>query len=259
MDLSVVPYEEPRGRGERSPESGGYGGSGGGKYKECMRNHAAAIGGQAYDGCGEFMPGGVKGTLEALKCAACGCHRNFHRRDGGSGAGACDLYRPIHLKKPIPPTPGFMPFFAPPIPLPLPYNAIPPPPASAAPIHLGGDRSRAGSETPPRRGEEDDDATAAHDFRSGSGGRKRFRTKFTAEQKEKMQAFAEKLGWRIQKHDDVALDQFCLEIGVKRHVLKVWMHNNKNHHLSSAASSATTAANPAAVSGAAASPAPIQV
>lgn len=58
--------------------------------------------------------------------------------------------------------------------------------------------------------------------------KKRFRTKFTNEQKEKMGVFAEKLGWKIQKHDEAAVQEFCAEVGVKRHVLKVWMHNNKN-------------------------------
>jgi ZF-HD class homeobox domain-containing protein len=43
-----------------------------------------------------------------------------------------------------------------------------------------------------------------------------------------MVAFAERLGWRIQKHDEAAVEQFCAENGVKRHVLKVWMHNNKH-------------------------------
>lgn len=43
-----------------------------------------------------------------------------------------------------------------------------------------------------------------------------------------MKEFAERLGWRIQRHDDGALDRFCLEIGVDRHVMKVWMHNHKN-------------------------------
>ncbi|RVW56066.1 Zinc-finger homeodomain protein 2 [Vitis vinifera] len=43
-----------------------------------------------------------------------------------------------------------------------------------------------------------------------------------------MLAFAETLGWRIQKHDEAAVQQFCQETCVKRHVLKVWMHNNKH-------------------------------
>lgn len=59
-------------------------------------------------------------------------------------------------------------------------------------------------------------------------GRKRFRTKFTQEQKEKMHSFSEKLGWKLQKCDEVMVKDFCNEIGVARGVLKVWMHNNKN-------------------------------
>ena len=61
------------------------------------------------------------------------------------------------------------------------------------------------------------------------GQRKRFRTKFSAEQKEKMQELSEKLGWRMQKRDDVMVEQCCREIGVSRGVFKVWMHNNKHN------------------------------
>ncbi|KAK3030860.1 hypothetical protein RJ639_030199 [Escallonia herrerae] len=59
-------------------------------------------------------------------------------------------------------------------------------------------------------------------------GRKRFRTKFTQDQKEKMYEFAEKVGWKIQKRDEDLISDFCNEIGVDRGVLKVWMHNNKS-------------------------------
>ncbi|GJN27588.1 hypothetical protein PR202_gb15620 [Eleusine coracana subsp. coracana] len=45
-----------------------------------------------------------------------------------------------------------------------------------------------------------------------------------------MREFAEKQGWRINRNDDGALERFCHEIGVRRQVLKVWMHNHKNHH-----------------------------
>ncbi|KAM5570762.1 mini zinc finger protein 3-like [Rosa sericea] len=51
------------------------------RYGECQKNHAANIGGYAVDGCREFMASGQEGTAEALTCAACGCHRNFHRRE----------------------------------------------------------------------------------------------------------------------------------------------------------------------------------
>ncbi|KAJ4961958.1 hypothetical protein NE237_021868 [Protea cynaroides] len=50
------------------------------RYGECQKNHAASIGGYAVDGCREFMACGEEGT-NALKCAACGCHRNFHQRE----------------------------------------------------------------------------------------------------------------------------------------------------------------------------------
>ncbi|XP_073294375.1 mini zinc finger protein 2-like [Primulina huaijiensis] len=52
------------------------------RYAECQKNHAANIGGYAVDGCREFMAGGQEGTVAALGCAACGCHRSFHRREG---------------------------------------------------------------------------------------------------------------------------------------------------------------------------------
>ncbi|KAK1592760.1 hypothetical protein Q3G72_029920 [Acer saccharum] len=51
------------------------------RYGECQKNHAANIGGYAVDGCREFMASGEQGTTSALTCAACGCHRNFHRRE----------------------------------------------------------------------------------------------------------------------------------------------------------------------------------
>lgn len=59
--------------------------------------------------------------------------------------------------------------------------------------------------------------------------KKRFRTKFTQEQKEKMLHFAEKVGWKIQRQEESVVQHFCQEIGVKRRVLKVWMHNNKHN------------------------------
>ncbi|KAL6324964.1 hypothetical protein AAG906_019872 [Vitis piasezkii] len=51
------------------------------RYGECQKNHAAGVGGYAVDGCREFMASGEEGTSSALTCAACGCHRNFHRRE----------------------------------------------------------------------------------------------------------------------------------------------------------------------------------
>ncbi|CAK9184938.1 unnamed protein product [Ilex paraguariensis] len=50
-------------------------------FKECRHNHAAHLGRHAFDGCGEFLKNGNDGTPEALLCASCGCHRNFHRKE----------------------------------------------------------------------------------------------------------------------------------------------------------------------------------
>ncbi|XP_061944949.1 zinc-finger homeodomain protein 3-like [Populus nigra] len=50
------------------------------EYRECWLNHAMLTGGSAIDGCGEFTPKGDQGTKEAFICEACGCHRNFHRK-----------------------------------------------------------------------------------------------------------------------------------------------------------------------------------
>ncbi|RYR65204.1 hypothetical protein Ahy_A03g011167 isoform D [Arachis hypogaea] len=133
---------------------------------ECLKNHALALGGHALDGCGEFMPAGADGTLDALNCAACNCHRNFHRKET-----VAESTRDDH---------------------------------------------------------EDGSEPSGGGGGVGSASKKRFRTKFSPEQKEKMTVFAESVGWKLQKLDEVAVQEFCDEVGVKRHVLKVWMHNHKN-------------------------------
>ncbi|XP_077251533.1 mini zinc finger protein 2-like [Tasmannia lanceolata] len=76
--------QQPK-RGEGSPQRGSDSSSQAKRkvvrYGECQKNHAANIGGFAVDGCREFMASVEEGTSGALKCAACGCHRNFHRRE----------------------------------------------------------------------------------------------------------------------------------------------------------------------------------
>ncbi|EYU26501.1 hypothetical protein MIMGU_mgv11b020683mg [Erythranthe guttata] len=51
-------------------------------YKECIHNHAASNRGFLLDGCGLFEgpSGTTTGSREAMLCAVCGCHRNFHQR-----------------------------------------------------------------------------------------------------------------------------------------------------------------------------------
>uniref|UniRef100_A0A0D6R4L7 ZF-HD dimerization-type domain-containing protein n=1 Tax=Araucaria cunninghamii TaxID=56994 RepID=A0A0D6R4L7_ARACU len=179
------------------------------RYRECLKNHAANMGSHALDGCGEFMPGGAEGTAEALKCQACGCHRNFHRREA-EGERSPPYVRTSSVTA-------------------LPYNPPPqvmygaqrhPAVAAAVPVRFGGEESEHVAAALA--------ALARGGNGGGGGGRKRFRTKFTAEQKAKMGEFAERVGWRIQKQDEADVERFCADVGVRRNVLKVWMHNNKN-------------------------------
>ncbi|XP_048502143.1 zinc-finger homeodomain protein 6 isoform X2 [Beta vulgaris subsp. vulgaris] len=212
------------------------------RYRECQKNHAAHLGSRVVDGCGEFMPSGEEGTPLALKCAACDCHRNFHRREvegetttttttttTGTNSGGIPL---------LPPPPSamttancYISFSK--------YNKNRTPvttattTATAMPVHyqhgqythnrvplmmaFGGSGAAAESSS--------DDLNGYRAGNSDYGGqiidqyglsKKRFRTKFTQDQKDKMMEFAEKLEWKIQKQNDVELQRFCTDVGVKR-------------------------------------------
>ncbi|KAI9113496.1 hypothetical protein K1719_015423 [Acacia pycnantha] len=154
------------------------------KYRECMKNHAASMGSHVVDGCGEFMPNGEEDTPESLRCAACGCHRNFHRKETQVVPSS------LHHQ----------------------HNRLINPPMMVA---FGGgvpvDSSTEGRQQPA----------------SMSKRRKRFRTKFTQEQKMRMMEYAEKIGWKIQKNEEQQVRHFCSQVGVKMQVFKIWMHNNK--------------------------------
>lgn len=195
--------------------SGGGGGGGGGggtryRYRECLKNHAVGIGGHAVDGCGEFMPAGEDGTLDGLKCAACGCHRNFHRKEE-EGDGFSHFHHHHHQVTP---------YATYRTPHPSGYLHVTPPthhrPLALPSISRDDDVSNPSS------------SGGGGEGGSGGGSKKRFRTKFTQEQKDKMLAFAERLEWRIQKQDEEAVQEFCATTNVRRQVFKVWMHNNKH-------------------------------
>lgn len=144
-------------------------------YRECLRNHAATLGSYATDGCGEFTLDDPAGSLQ---CAACGCHRNFHRK-----------------------------------------VTCPPPSSHMRDLSELTEYSGGGGS-------------------GGEGRRKRYRTKFTVEQKEKMLGFAEKLGWKLQRKElEGEIEAFCRSVGVSRQVFKVWMHNHKNSCSSNASAS----------------------
>ncbi|OIW21499.1 hypothetical protein TanjilG_05148 [Lupinus angustifolius] len=158
-------------------------------YRECLRNHAANLGSYATDGCGEFtlddMSLGGSGS-GSLRCAACGCHRSFHRK-------VIMTQKASNGRDPEMITAEFM------------------------------DHSDGGG-----GGDEGKVVANVEGERNGSG-KKRFRTKFTNEQKEKMLGFAEKIGWKLQRKElDDEIERFCKSVGVCRQVFKVWMHNHKH-------------------------------
>ncbi|KAI4314403.1 hypothetical protein L6164_027316 [Bauhinia variegata] len=190
-----------------------------GRYRECLKNHAVSLGGHALDGCGEFMAAGAEGTLNALKCAACNCHRNFHRKEtdtiGGGVVG--DPYLLTHHPHPA----QFAAYYR----TPSGYLHVAGQQRGTATLALPS-TSGAGGGGGGTQSTRDDQEDVSNP--SAGGSKKRFRTKFTQEQKDKMLALAERLGWRIQKHDEAVVQEFCNETGLKRHVLKVWMHNNKH-------------------------------
>lgn len=193
-------------------------------YKECLKNHAASLGGHALDGCGEFMPSpnAISTDPSSIKCAACGCHRNFHRREPEEPISATHVieYQPLHRHHPPPPPPFQASNRSP--------NSASPPPISSsyypsAP-HMLLALSGAGISAPPENAAAPTNSLAT----PSPNARKRFRTKFTQDQKDKMYQFAERVGWKMQKRDEELVQEFCNEVGVDRGVLKVWMHNNKN-------------------------------
>ncbi|KAK7362300.1 hypothetical protein VNO77_04410 [Canavalia gladiata] len=219
-------------------------------YKECLKNHAASIGGHALDGCGEFMPSSSTNPTDprSLKCAACGCHRNFHRRDpqehnntnpnNNNPTFLNCIYTPSSAPPPLPhrgmsqstsPSLSSSPSHSPsPIssPSPPPLCHLPPSYHTSAPHML---LALGTAYSAPSHEQHLKNLNFCSSVKNENpSGKKRYRTKFSKEQKEKMYSFSEKLGWRMQKGDDGLVQEFCNDIGVSRGVFKVWMHNNKN-------------------------------
>ncbi|KAG6503310.1 zinc-finger homeodomain protein 11-like [Zingiber officinale] len=92
-------------------------------------------------------------------------------------------------------------------------------------------------------------------------GRRRPRTRFTEDQKQRMARYAERIGWRVPRGRAMRADEeedqfsrFCREIGVSKQVFKVWVRNHKGSSASApaaaqVASSAATTNSGAAIDG----------
>ncbi|KAI3696397.1 hypothetical protein L1987_79411 [Smallanthus sonchifolius] len=162
-------------------------------YKECLKNHAATIGSHALDGCGEFMSSLTNAPHEqptSLKCAP--------REPTSLKCAACGCHRNFHRREHV-------------------NNDVY---AYAPHVLLSFTADQTQMVAMP--------GTPAEIKIENPNGRKRFRTKFSQDQKEKMCLFAEKVGWKMQRCDDSVVADFCNEVGIKRGIFKVWMHNNKN-------------------------------
>lgn len=196
-------------------------------YGECRKNHAAQLGSHSIDGCCEFSPNLLPGN--PILCAACGCHRNFHRRltmillddepengtptpgNGGSRAktseGVEDHGKQIvevmdlgDRKEAAPLKPR----------------------ASARPRVVILRKQKAA--IPALEGRKEEEAPLVKPRGNG----KKPRTMFTAKQKEMMRAFSDSLGWTVARKDSRAeVNKFCQEVGVTRYVFRTWLNNNK--------------------------------
>ncbi|KAL5553846.1 hypothetical protein UlMin_041247 [Ulmus minor] len=215
-------------------------------YRECLKNHAANIGGHAVDGCGEFMasPTAVLTDPTSLKCAACGCHRNFHRREVPDKLPTSKfqsfnrINHQLHHSPPIPPPAPMPQNRRSPSPSPSRSSSPGPSPSPHSPPPVSHFPPSSYFASPPQMllslstgfsAPSSDEHHRNFDSKGeNSSGRKRFRTKFSQQQKEKMCLFAEKLGWKMLRSEEKLIGDFCNEVGVSRDVLKVWMHNNKH-------------------------------
>ncbi|XP_023772926.1 zinc-finger homeodomain protein 8 [Lactuca sativa] len=205
-------------------------------YGKCLKNYAATNGGQILDGCGEFM---LSPNTTSLECAACGCHRSFHRIEADHlhqtmpQVIECQCnhqhqhHQQHHHHPPTPPssrlaaitksssTPDSQ------SPSPISSSYYPAPPHMFLTLNPG--------LPPPEPANINRPSILTHAVASGSNpkGKKRFRTKFSEYQKEKMQEFAERIGWKMLKTEEEMIVGFCKHIGITKSVFKVWMHNHK--------------------------------
>ncbi|CAN1177365.1 Zinc-finger homeodomain protein 4 [Linum perenne] len=199
------------------------------RYMECLKNHAASFGGNATDGCGQFIPSGQDASInDSLTCSACHCHRNFHRKLET----ICIHHHPFtsfHNQHHYFNTNN-----------PLMHLSDHPTHYHHHHYNHNSNSSMNIDAAPPHHqiimSYNMDHKTSSNNNNNHQpvgGVKKRHRTKFSQDHKDKMLAFAERVGWKLQKQEDSLVQQFCNEIGVKRRVLKVWMHNNKHtyyHH-----------------------------
>ncbi|KAI3408460.1 ZF-HD dimerization-type domain-containing protein, partial [Psidium guajava] len=167
-------------------------------YNECLHNHAARMGKYMVDGCSEYSP---KSHSTDLLCAACGCHRNYHRK-----VTIIDLEMTEASGKY---SPGGQ-------------NMITPNEESFGlevalqMLNAGGEEERLNQLVAPAQLEKK---------------QRRRKSKFTNEQVDQMRTFSERLGWSTRDRTRAAeIKEFCANMGISGTVFKTWLHNNKKHY-----------------------------
>ncbi|XP_076945214.1 zinc-finger homeodomain protein 12-like [Bidens hawaiensis] len=186
-------------------------------YGKCNRNQSTISGVHALDGCKEFVPthGSTPTDSMHMHCDACGCHRNFHQENEHIYSVRYETkyqHSPpsaIPMNNNIPNSPSSLSPSLSPSPSPL----LSPSPISSYPsikdLHFSVNKS-------------------LHQLIANQHGKRRPRTKFSEYQKQSMWACAERIGWTISNKDEEMVLRFCMNIGVSKHVFKVWMRNHKN-------------------------------
>ncbi|XP_010458980.1 PREDICTED: zinc-finger homeodomain protein 14 [Camelina sativa] len=164
-------------------------------YRECMRNHAAKLGSYAIDGCREYSQS-VTGDL----CAACGCHRSYHRRVEVISSAQISHTR--------------FPFMS---------------------LRRVKQLARLKWKTAEQRKEdvnEEEEDTEETSTEEKMTVQRRSKSKFTAEQREAMKDFAAKIGWTLKDKRAIReeIRVFCQGIGVTRYHFKTWVNNNKKFY-----------------------------
>ncbi|KAF8021188.1 hypothetical protein BT93_G1578 [Corymbia citriodora subsp. variegata] len=160
-------------------------------YNECIHNHAANLGRYMVDGCHEYCP---KITSADLLCAACGCHRNCHRKVTIFDADITEAsgnYSPGDYNMIIPKEESFD-------------------DKAALPNLLG-------------TGAEDEQWNQLVEPAQQEK-KKRQKSKFTKEQVEQMRAFAE------DRTHIPEISMFCANMGITKVVFTTWLYNNKKHY-----------------------------
>ncbi|KHN45461.1 ZF-HD homeobox protein [Glycine soja] len=60
------------------------------------------------------------------------------------------------------------------------------------------------------------------------------RTTFSSEQKNKLIRFAESVGWKPRKEKKDEIESFCSEMGITRRMFVVWLSNNRHRAINNA-------------------------